>query len=373
MENSFRWKKKSEGEDGTPRQHLGRSDRGAARSTRTLTSAQAPNIFYGNTFYIVLMILPERCPAYTAVTTSAHRPGWWRWHCADLDNVFRQPKTRMNDIVWLIWCLEEVWEPAESCCHAPSKTKPRESFETHPKHQPGVRWKMWHKVIGGPLTLVPDESWSVLEEKHPEMLHILQFPYNGEPPKCLITAKTITPNPLHFVRNHGEIPTLKLTGGNGKSKGSYGISSHSPLPTCRTKICSLALPKHVLSNAMALEELSKLLSMPAKVTKWSMLHGQKSHRNRGLHRHRPETRHQTLWSCQRWRTPWTLRRRQLLQTERGDELQRQRPRSRRSRSSSVGRWMAHHHPRFTTSNSYPFHGIHQRPLVEVAISCQGAR
>jgi sulfite oxidase len=69
---------------------------------------------------------------------------------------------------------------------------------------------MWHKAIGGPLTSVPDESWRcVLEEKHPDMLHLLQFPYNGEPPKRLVTAETITPNNLHFIRNHGGIPNIK--------------------------------------------------------------------------------------------------------------------------------------------------------------------
>jgi sulfite oxidase len=31
---------------------------------------------------------------------------------------------------------------------------------------------------------VPEESWlRVIQEKHPGMLHLLQFPYNGEPPK----------------------------------------------------------------------------------------------------------------------------------------------------------------------------------------------
>lgn len=48
----------------------------------------------------------------------------------------------------------------------------------------GVRWKLWHKAIGGPLTNVPELSWDiVLKEKHPDMLHLLQFPYNGESPK----------------------------------------------------------------------------------------------------------------------------------------------------------------------------------------------
>ncbi|EMD00481.1 hypothetical protein BAUCODRAFT_170332 [Baudoinia panamericana UAMH 10762] len=73
----------------------------------------------------------------------------------------------------------------------------------------GVRWKQWHYAIGGALKTVPEESWEiVLKEKHPEMLHLLQFPYNGESPKRLTTAKDITPNSLHFVRNHGGIPYI---------------------------------------------------------------------------------------------------------------------------------------------------------------------
>ncbi|CAJ2504630.1 Uu.00g120240.m01.CDS01 [Anthostomella pinea] len=73
----------------------------------------------------------------------------------------------------------------------------------------GVRWKEWHRAIGGRLFNVPEESWNiVLKEKSPDMLHLLQFPYNGEPPKKLVTAEQVTPNPLHFVRNHGGIPTI---------------------------------------------------------------------------------------------------------------------------------------------------------------------
>jgi len=74
----------------------------------------------------------------------------------------------------------------------------------------GVRWKMWHRAIGGPLSNLPEQSWQiVLEEKHPDMLHLLEFPYNGEAPKKLITAKPVTPNSLHFVRNHGGIPIIE--------------------------------------------------------------------------------------------------------------------------------------------------------------------
>ncbi|KAL7622677.1 hypothetical protein AAE478_008191 [Parahypoxylon ruwenzoriense] len=73
-----------------------------------------------------------------------------------------------------------------------------------------IRWKLWHRAIGGRLAVVPEESWAiVLKEKSPDMLHLLQFPYNGEPPKKLITARPITLTSLHFVRNHGGIPSIE--------------------------------------------------------------------------------------------------------------------------------------------------------------------
>jgi sulfite oxidase len=64
-------------------------------------------------------------------------------------------------------------------------------MEPLPKTNPvleGVRWKQWHKhkAVGGPLYHVPEVSWlRIAEEKHPEMLHLLEFPYNGEPPKVI--------------------------------------------------------------------------------------------------------------------------------------------------------------------------------------------
>jgi len=74
----------------------------------------------------------------------------------------------------------------------------------------GVRWKLWHKAIGGPLSDLPEKSWAIIQkEKHKQMLHLLEFPYNGEPPKSLTTAKVITPNSLHYVRNHGGIPDIE--------------------------------------------------------------------------------------------------------------------------------------------------------------------
>ncbi|KAJ5231637.1 Eukaryotic molybdopterin oxidoreductase [Penicillium citrinum] len=67
----------------------------------------------------------------------------------------------------------------------------------------------WHEALGGELATVAEDSWRIVQqEKHPEMLHLLKFPYNGEPPKRLVTSKSITPSPLHFVRNHGGIPII---------------------------------------------------------------------------------------------------------------------------------------------------------------------
>jgi sulfite oxidase len=59
------------------------------------------------------------------------------------------------------------------------------------------------------LASAPEESWfRVNEGKHPDRLHLLESPNNGEPPKRLVTAKPITPNELHFVRNYGGIPDI---------------------------------------------------------------------------------------------------------------------------------------------------------------------
>ncbi|KAI1431043.1 sulfite oxidase [Xylaria sp. CBS 124048] len=49
----------------------------------------------------------------------------------------------------------------------------------------GVRWKEWHRAIGGRLKNVPEESWDiVLKEKHPDMLHLLQFPIPSIDPEA---------------------------------------------------------------------------------------------------------------------------------------------------------------------------------------------
>ena len=51
------------------------------------------------------------------------------------------------------------------------------------------------------------------------MLILSKFTYNGKAPKIQVTAKPVTPSPLHFMCNHGGIPdvdadkwTLRLEG-----------------------------------------------------------------------------------------------------------------------------------------------------------------
>ena len=59
-----------------------------------------------------------------------------------------------------------------------------------PKTNPileGDRWKQYHYALGKLLKDIPAESWFYVEkEKSPDMIHVLAFPYNGEPPRvCL--------------------------------------------------------------------------------------------------------------------------------------------------------------------------------------------
>lgn len=70
-------------------------------------------------------------------------------------------------------------------------------------------FKALYAALGGELATVADDSWhTVLREKHSDMVHHLQFPYNGEPPKHQVTSEETISNSLHSVRNHGGIPLI---------------------------------------------------------------------------------------------------------------------------------------------------------------------
>ncbi|KAL8829865.1 MAG: hypothetical protein Q9170_005988 [Blastenia crenularia] len=73
----------------------------------------------------------------------------------------------------------------------------------------GLRWKQYHAALGPTLENLPAESWEIVKkEKSEDMLHVLDFPYNGEPPRDRLIKTTLTPNEDHFVRNHGGIPVI---------------------------------------------------------------------------------------------------------------------------------------------------------------------
>jgi sulfite oxidase len=47
--------------------------------------------------------------------------------------------------------------------------------------------------MGRSLRDIPDISWKyVQQEKAEDMIHVLQFPYNGEPPRVFALRRTVT-------------------------------------------------------------------------------------------------------------------------------------------------------------------------------------
>lgn len=64
-----------------------------------------------------------------------------------------------------------------------------------PKTNPvldGARWKQYHYALGNATKDMPAESWLYVEkEKAPDMLHVLAFPYNGEPPRVRLLPKLL--------------------------------------------------------------------------------------------------------------------------------------------------------------------------------------
>ncbi|KAK8018812.1 molybdopterin binding oxidoreductase [Apiospora marii] len=89
---------------------------------------------------------------------------------------------------------------------------PEFQLQPLPKSNPiltGERWKQYHYAMGPSLEKVPDISWEyVKKEKAADMLHVLQFPYNGESPRERLVETEITPNDTFFIRNHGGVPEI---------------------------------------------------------------------------------------------------------------------------------------------------------------------
>ncbi|EPQ52866.1 molybdopterin binding oxidoreductase [Gloeophyllum trabeum ATCC 11539] len=86
---------------------------------------------------------------------------------------------------------------------------PEFQFVPLPKTNPildGERFKAYHAAVG--LSSIVDFSWETVLKEKPNMIHLLQFPYNGETRREDLIAGKITDNKVHFIRNHGGVPDI---------------------------------------------------------------------------------------------------------------------------------------------------------------------
>jgi sulfite oxidase len=60
----------------------------------------------------------------------------------------------------------------------------------------GRRWKEYHEALG--LRDIVDFSWETVQKEKPDMIHVLDFPYNGETPREELMANKLTDNKLHL-------------------------------------------------------------------------------------------------------------------------------------------------------------------------------
>ncbi|KAI0043950.1 molybdopterin binding oxidoreductase [Auriscalpium vulgare] len=70
----------------------------------------------------------------------------------------------------------------------------------------GHRWKEYHEALG--ISGLVDYSWETVQREKPDLIHLLDFPYNGETTRPQLLQDKITSNMHHFVRNHGGVPDI---------------------------------------------------------------------------------------------------------------------------------------------------------------------
>ncbi|KAF9493596.1 molybdopterin binding oxidoreductase [Pleurotus eryngii] len=70
----------------------------------------------------------------------------------------------------------------------------------------GHRWKEYHEALG--LKSIVDFSWKTVLKEKPELIHLLDSPYNGETRRDQLLTEILTPNKYHFIRNHGGVPNI---------------------------------------------------------------------------------------------------------------------------------------------------------------------
>jgi sulfite oxidase len=60
----------------------------------------------------------------------------------------------------------------------------------------GHRWKEYHAALG--LSPIVDDSWNTVLREKPDILHLLDFPYNGETRAPQLMRGKITKNEHHL-------------------------------------------------------------------------------------------------------------------------------------------------------------------------------
>lgn len=72
-------------------------------------------------------------------------------------------------------------------------------FVPLPKTNPvliGHRWKEYHEALG--LKSIVDFSWETVQREKPDLIHLLDFPYNGETRRDQLMEGKITDNKYHL-------------------------------------------------------------------------------------------------------------------------------------------------------------------------------
>lgn len=60
----------------------------------------------------------------------------------------------------------------------------------------GHRWKEYHEVLG--LKYIVDSSWETVLKEKPDLIHLLDFPYNGETRRKELMESKVTSNRQHL-------------------------------------------------------------------------------------------------------------------------------------------------------------------------------
>lgn len=60
----------------------------------------------------------------------------------------------------------------------------------------GYRFKEYHSALG--ISDIVDHSWEVVQKEKPDIIHLLDFPYNGETRRDQLLAGKLTDNKYHL-------------------------------------------------------------------------------------------------------------------------------------------------------------------------------